>query len=214
MTAERDRTSPGPANALAAPSLEGRWFSLVPLLPEQHRQLYALAVAEHIGFRWRFRGAVPPFSVFEQTLHHNVPLQLAIVPREAPARLVGLASAYNMNFQDGTSYVSLVTDKRSGAGALEALALFVRYLFRLWPLRKLYFEVPEFNLAQFASALRFGLLREEGRLLGDRYFAGQYWDEVILAMYPADASAFEERTNLFAEEGTPDPRVPTSSSVS
>lgn len=201
MTHEPMRGDGGRTLVRAAPSLEGRWFSLVPLLPEQHRQLYELAVADQIGFRWRFRGAVPPFAVFEQTLHQNVPLQLAVVPREAPQRLVGLASAYNMNFQDGTTFVGLVTDKRSGAGALEAFALFVRYLFRLWPLRKLYLELPEFNLPQFASAVRTGLLREEGRLRNDRYFDGGYWDQLILAMYPSDAEEFERHSGILGEPG-------------
>jgi RimJ/RimL family protein N-acetyltransferase len=188
----------------AFPSLEGRWFALAPVLPEQHRQLYALAVADQIGFRWRFRGAVPPFGVFEQTLHQNVPLQLSIVSKDAPPRLVGLVAAYNMNFQDATTYVALVTDRRSGAGALEAFALFVRYLFRLWPLRKLYFELPEFNLPQFASAVRVGLLKEEGRLRGDRYFDGAYWDQLTLAMYPSDAEEFERRSGILSEPSPTD----------
>ena len=97
---------------------------------------------------------------------------------------------------------SPVTDKQSGAGVLEAFALFVRYLFRLWPLRKLYLELPEFNLPQFASAVRVGLLKEEGRLRGDRYFDGAYWDQLVLAVYPTDAEEFERRSGILAEPAT------------
>lgn len=201
MTKEAMATDGGRTLVRAAPSLDGRWYSLVPLLPEHHRQLYALAVADQIGFRWRFRGAVPPFAVFEQTLHQNVPVQLAIVAKEAPQRLAGLVSAYNMNFQDGTTFAGLVTDKGSGAGAIEAFALFFRYLFRLWPLRKLYMELPEFNLPQFASAVRVGLLREEGRLRNDRYFDGAYWDQLILAMYPSDAEELERGSGILGDPG-------------
>lgn len=71
----------------------------------------------------------------------------------------------------------------SGSGiALEPVRLFVDYLFDVWPFRKLYFELPEFNYQQFSSVAE-GPLRVEGRLVDHDYFGGRYWDRLILAVH-------------------------------
>ena len=102
-------------SAIDPPSLSGRRFSLVPLIPTHHLQLYNMSVVDTLGFRWRFRGNVPPFPIFEQSLHANVFLQLALVPNEDPTRLAGLLVAYNANMQDQTAYIG---STRSGVGSV------------------------------------------------------------------------------------------------
>ena len=74
-----------------------------------------MSVVDTLGFRWRFRGNVPPFPIFEQSLHANVFLQLALVPNEDPTRLAGLLVAYNANMQDQTAYIG---STRSGVGSV------------------------------------------------------------------------------------------------
>ena len=183
------------------PKLSGRRVSLVPVMPEHHQQIYFLSLGDDTGFRWRFRGAIPSFELFQHSLTTSVFVQFSIVLNSDARRVLGCVTAYNPSIQDGTVYVGIVTDKRIGAGGVEAMALFLRYCFCLWPLRKIYLETPEYNLGQFASALEAGLLKEEGRLRGDRYFNDNYWDLVILALYREDGEAMTERfANMFGPD--------------
>lgn len=182
------------------PTLEGRRFSLVPLTPEYHRAVYQLSVRDIASFRWRYHGAIPPYQVFEQSLYTNVLVQFAIVPRQDPTQFVGLVVAYNAHFQDGYAFVAAVADRQSGAGTLEGVAILLRYMFAQWPFRKIYFEVPEFNVRQFQSAIDVGILQEEGRLIGHRYYSERYWDLVTYALYRERAMEFVRDTpGLFPE---------------
>jgi RimJ/RimL family protein N-acetyltransferase len=182
-----------------APPLRGRRFSLMPLVPEYHHQIYQLNIREQLSFRWRFHGSIPPFDAFERMLYQGVFAQFVVVISQEPRSVVGHVVAYNANLRDGSCHIGVVGDSHAGAGILEAVALFFGYLFVHWPFRKLYMETPEFNASQFGSAVRSGLLREEGRLKDQQFFDGAYWDEVIYAIYRDDALVFREKhPNLFA----------------
>jgi RimJ/RimL family protein N-acetyltransferase len=162
--------------------LVSRRFRLVPLGPGHHRPLYLLATAQEHQYRWRFRGAVPPYEVFERALHHNVLSQFVVAPRQRPEALAGHVLAYDASLQDGTAYLGAVLVPEA-TGALEGVLLFIRYLFAHWPLRKLYLRSPSYVVAAFASAIETGLLQVEGRLRDHLYYRGRTWDELTLALY-------------------------------
>ena len=172
--------------------LSGRWFSLVPLHPRHHQALYGLAFRDQNNFRWRYRGTIPPFVTFEQSLYTGVLCQFAVCPNENRDRFAGLVVAYNSNSQDGFCYMAAITDKTFGSGTVEAVALFLRYLFKYWPIRKIYLESVEYNIPQYASAIKLGIFKEEGRLRNHHYFDDRYWDLVFLAIYRDDAAQFEK----------------------
>jgi RimJ/RimL family protein N-acetyltransferase len=176
--------------------LRGRWFSLTPIRPTHHPALYELAAKDQNSVRWRYRGTMPPFPAFEQSLYAGVMCQFVICPNDDPQRVAGLVVAYNATPQDQHCYLAAQTDSRAGAGAIEGVALFFRYLFRHWPLRKIYLESLEFNVPQYASAIELGLFREEGRLRSHHYFDDRYWDMSLYAVYREDALAFEEKFSL------------------
>ncbi|KJE24403.1 acetyltransferase, ribosomal protein N-acetylase [Frankia torreyi] len=174
--------------ALPPPRFAGRFLRLMPVLPASTPFLYELAVTPEIGFRWRYRGSVPSYPQFEQELWQGVLTQFVIESIET-ARPVGHAICYNPEFTLGYAYVgAAISADYTGSGlAVEALDLFVRYVFDIWPFRKLYFEVPEFNYPQFAGADREksagGALELEGRLRRHDFYRGRYWDRLILAVY-------------------------------
>ena len=66
---------------------------------------------------------------------------------------------------------------------MEGCGLFIDFLFRTQPLRKIYLRAPEYNLQRFASVIEVGAFRIEGRLNEHRFYDGRYWDEIILALY-------------------------------
>lgn len=185
------------------PSLRGRRFSLVPFTPEYYRPTYALAIEPEISFRWRYHGAIPPYETFQQTLFANVFQQFAVVADHDPMKFVGLVVAYKAELQDQHVAIAAMMSHAFGAGTFEAVALIGRHLFRNWPFRKLYLEIPEFNIPQLRSAVTAGLLREEGRLKAHRYYNEKYWDYVTYAIYREDAAAFgEQRPGILPDLGS------------
>ncbi|MCM3886336.1 acetyltransferase [Frankia sp. R82] len=191
--APADRGGPAPP----APCLAGRFLRLMPVLPSSTPFLYELAVTPEVGFRWRYRGSVPSYPQFEQELWQGVLAQFVIESIES-GRPVGHAICYNPEFTLGFAYIgAAVSADYTGSGlAVEALDLFVRYIFDIWPFRKLYFELPEFNYPQFSGAGREnaagGPLELEGRLRRHDYYRGRYWDRLVLAAYPQSRDSPEK----------------------
>jgi hypothetical protein len=54
--------------------------------------------------------------------------------------------------------------------------------------RKLYFEIPEYNMPEIQSVVDV-LLHREGVLKNHSYYAGRYWNRNILALYREDYEA-------------------------
>jgi RimJ/RimL family protein N-acetyltransferase len=170
---------PGPASAL----LTGPTYELCPVDPRAMDFLYNLAVSTEVGYRWRFRGSVPNYETFEATFWQGTLCQFIAVER-ASGQPCGHVVCYNPELAHGYGSVAAVfLPDRLGTGApLQCVGSFIRYVFTVWPMRKLYLEVPAFNYAQF-SAGNGRLFVEEGRLAEHDYYAGRYWDRHILAVY-------------------------------
>ncbi|WP_307873548.1 MULTISPECIES: phosphopantetheine-binding protein [unclassified Frankia] len=184
-------TAGGSESLVGPPQLAGQFFRLVPVHPQAAPFLYDLAVSPDVGFRWRYRGSVPPFAQFENDLWQGVFAQFLVesVQTSQPA---GHVMCYNADLNLGHAYVgAAMAGQYLGSGiAAEPVQLFVSYLFDVWPLRKLYLELPEFNFTQFASAIGRGL-SVEARLRGHDYYRGRRWDRLILAIYrPGQEPAF------------------------
>lgn len=68
---------------------------------------------------------------------------------------------------------------------MEAGYLFAQYLFQTFRLRKLYLEVPSFNLPMLGGVVAAvghleGVLKEHG------YYNGGFWDRYVIAIYKRD----------------------------
>lgn len=188
MTNDRpDATAPETAPETArGPSLTGRRVHLRPVHPSDYEYLYALATGEQTGFRWRYRGVSPSPESFAQGLWQQVIAQF-VVERRSDGERLGHVVAFDANERNGFCHIGILLDPEvEGAGwAFEAAALFVEYLFTLWPFRKLYGEVLEFNYAAFESG-RDRWFREEGRLRAHEYHDNRYWDLVLVALHRED----------------------------
>lgn len=156
-------------------------YSLLPVANDQLPALYRLAVDNEVGYRWRFRGAVPTYEQFVESFWAGTLVQFVAVEG---ANLLGHVVAYNYDPVQGFVYAGMIsTPTYVGTGRpIEVLADFYGYLFKTWPIRKIYMEVPAFNYAQFAS----GAGRQydvEGVLKDHDYYDGEYWDHYLLAVY-------------------------------
>lgn len=163
------------------PRLAGRWVVLRPVNREDLPSLYGLAMDEAVNFRWRHRGEMPNFEDFAQATMQSSDAQFIAWSRVSNQPVAHLV-AYNLNARDRIATIGMAAASATlGKGfTAEAAELFIDYLFAMWDLRKLYAETPDFNTPQFGSRT---LFTEEGRLRSHLYYAGRYWDSVILALY-------------------------------
>jgi hypothetical protein len=88
----------------------------------------------------------------------------------------------------------------SSFATIRGLFLLFDYLFKGWNFRKLYLEVPSFNLSQFTSAADH-LFDEEARLVDYVFLDGEYWDLVFLALDRAVWRDQRQRLGPFIDGG-------------
>lgn len=172
-----------------APVLGNQTYRLTPLSSGDVDFLYALAVHPANGYRWRYRGVPPSPDRFGAELWGQVLVQY-VVRTHATGEPVGLVVAYSADLAQGHASVAAVfLPEHAGTGlAADITALFVRYLFHTFRLRKLYLEIPGFNWPQ----LRSGAGRQfqvEGVLRDHDFYAGRFWNKYLCAIYPTDADA-------------------------
>jgi RimJ/RimL family protein N-acetyltransferase len=134
-----------------------------------------------VGRQFRFGGAaIPPpatlSAVWDGTLVHLVGVG------NRTRRRLGVASVTSADMRNGTAYLSVVSDPAVvGSGLMiEVAGLAVEYVFSTWPFRKLYAEVPEYNLRTFGSVTK-RFFRREGLLTEHVFLDGRYWDVHVLA---------------------------------
>ncbi len=181
-----DHTTVGTAqNAVSAPRT-GRWVTLAPVVPQYMDFLYQLATDEKTGFRWRLTGSVPPPDSFQRDLWKGVFSQFVILERRT-SQPIGTVMAYNVELHHGFGFLAAaVIPQAQGTGiAIEATDLFMGWLFMTYDLRKIYLEVPEFNISQISNGVD-GLLVEEGCLREHMYYGGRHWDRYIFAIYRSE----------------------------
>ncbi|OAA18429.1 acetyltransferase, ribosomal protein N-acetylase [Frankia sp. EI5c] len=134
------------------PLLHTSQITLRPVGSDHVPFLYHLAIREDVGYRWRFRGAVPDTDTFQANLRQGVLSQFVVVtePAGEPA---GSVICYNADLTRGIGYIAAAFTPEYTANALPvgAVSLFVRYVFQVWNLRKLYLEMISYNYDQIAS---------------------------------------------------------------
>jgi RimJ/RimL family protein N-acetyltransferase len=171
--------------------LRPRLARLRPIIPADYQFLYELTISEDIGYRWRYYGPFPTYESFVQSFQRNDNPQFVVVQSaqtESGQRgYAGWVMSYKFDPANGTAYIGVIIAQPfigSGIG-IEAAGLFLDYLFRYWNLRKIYSEAPEYTFRSYRSGLG-KVFREEGVLLGHRYYDGRFWDEHIIAVYRED----------------------------
>lgn len=172
--------SPG---AASVERRSGQFVDLVPIGREDLGFLYDLAVSEETGWNWRFSGTVPRPEDFERDLWAGVHAQFVVVERKSKLK-IGHVMAYGADPRRGYCYIAgaIVPNYHLHPAAIEALWRFTIYLFMTWPFRKLYFEMPEYNLPSIRGGLG-QYFMEEGCLKDHVYVNGHFWDWYFLAIY-------------------------------
>lgn len=177
-----------PHRQFDVPPLAGRYIYLRPVTPTDYQSLRAIDLSSDIGVRWRFRGATPTTEQWIQA--STAALAQFIIARQLDHKPIGLVTLYNQNFRDQHAYLAAMTFNPASVSpfVMMGAVLFVHYTFECYPFRKLYMELPDYNLPQIASGLT-RLFQEEGRLRAHFYYGGRLWDKIVLALYREDWDA-------------------------
>jgi RimJ/RimL family protein N-acetyltransferase len=172
-------------NELHDDPLVGRRVRLVPIEAKYRRFLYELTIDERIAFRWRYGGDIPDLETFERDLWKGVLCQFVVLLNSQDPAGIVVADHPDLNW--GFAYIggAFMPELHRRSVAIEAQQLFISYLFRNWPFRKLYMEVPEYNMSQYKSGIG-GIAKEEARLREYTYLGGRFWDRSIVALYRSD----------------------------
>lgn len=166
----------------APPRLGNSRVRLRPVEPSDYPHIYRSELSERLGPIWRHRGGTPSFESFTASLWAGVVAQYLVVRRDDPTPL-GIVSLYEPDSTNG--HAKLAAARFSDTidrEFVEAVAMFIEHCFSSWPLRKIYLEVPEYNLHQMAGLIG-PLIIEEGRLREHLFKLGRWWDFVTLALY-------------------------------
>jgi RimJ/RimL family protein N-acetyltransferase len=97
--------------------------------------------------------------------------------------LVGCAYSYNFNSLDGICNITTVVDDRyrgTGIGVI-CFMKFVDYLFKIYPLRKIYLNIYHYNAISVAIMDKAGVLLE-ARLREYHFYDGKYEDLLIYSV--------------------------------
>jgi len=187
----------------ATPRLRSHHVYLKPIDPSDYPFLQMVETVGDPAPRWRHRGVTPSPDQWAQVLWAGVLVQFMVVAVQSN-KPIGRVVIYQPNFQDRHAYFAAMRFEPRDRSPLMVLgiSLFLEYVFAYWPFEKLYMEVPEYNLDQFASGLgRF--FEIEGRLRGHFRMGGRTWDQLILALYRANAIEHRERLREVREAEPP-----------
>lgn len=98
--------------------------------------------------------------------------------------IIGFLHNYQFSLKDGHCKLAECVKRNyrgSGLGAMAAL-IFMHQLFEMYPLRKMYLTVYDYNLESLRNNVRAGFC-EEGKIRSYKYYNGQYYDMHYYSIY-------------------------------
>lgn len=156
-------------------------YYMRPILPADHEQLYFAALEPSNGYRWRYRGRTPSIGEFVSGLSAGS-LAEFVFASTTDNRLVAYCVAYEY---DANAAHCTFAVQRLDFGAhhdtcvIEAVGLFLNYLFETFSLRKVFADIPEYNFPSFG--LLPGVFRREGEKADYYWYGGRHWSEITIS---------------------------------
>jgi hypothetical protein len=157
--------------------------SLHPLRESDLGWLRQAELSEFLAFRWRHRGEHIPPGEIGPALWSSTFVNFVVASQGTPNEPAGIVSAYELDMVSMHCKVAVASFSATHRTVtFRGLLLTLDYLFAGWPLRKIYFDIPAYNVAQIGRALR-TRLSDEGVLREHIYLNDQFHDLRIAALY-------------------------------
>lgn len=162
--------------------LRGRYTKLIPYDEKYLDYLYAQLTTKDIeGFEACELKQKSDLYKFMNNSNINIKVFIKNMSND---KIMGYIAGYNYNKIDGYIYVTSILEEQEQLNK-EGLNLFIDYLFKCFPIRKIYCEVYEKNNNKLDIIKAMGF-REEAVLNEDVFFDGKYKNKYILALYRED----------------------------
>ncbi len=167
--------------------------TLRPIFEEDVLPAYEASIDPRLAHRWRFRGQTPSLERFRAELFSPAILvQFTVIKSDDPERHgVGIVNAYDADLSDGVVSVAFhrFVHNDDGGGLadnrglmVEGILILIQYLFDHFTFRKVYIEVPEFNLDLFEHG-KGEIFQKEAHLRDHFYYGDRYWSQIVFALY-------------------------------
>jgi RimJ/RimL family protein N-acetyltransferase len=162
--------------------LRGRQVYLRAVLPGEYEDLYLRETSGAVASRSGLEGATPAFEEWARQRAAGSLARFVVLGADDHRRL-GLVFLFNADMRNGHAHlgVSSFDATRPSPLVMIGCGLLIEHAFSCWPFHKLYLDVADYNLDQFASGID-RLFAREGRLTEHHYLEGRRWDHHILAI--------------------------------
>jgi hypothetical protein len=159
---------------------------LRPVEVDDYPFLRRVELSDDLLLRWRHRGVTPGPEEWVKSLWSGVLLQYIAISIEANEAL-GIITFYNADLGNGFVYLvaARFQSHTPSQHLMEGVVLLIEHVFSVWPFRKIYLEVPEYNLDQFVSSLE-SVVSHEGCLKEHWRLGGEVWDHHYLSIHRRD----------------------------
>jgi RimJ/RimL family protein N-acetyltransferase len=182
--------------------LQGSRVKLQPVGESDYPFLYELAINPETVFRGRLGAGVPSREAFEKSIWQSVLSQFVMV--EIPGgQPIGQVVASQLNSKSGyvSAAIGVIAEMSEELCAAEGIFLFLDHLFATYSVRKICFEIPE-QAASLLIRVLGEVLEGEGRLIENDFYAGQYWDTYLYALWRDRWSPLMGQARLSAMQQT------------
>lgn len=108
-----------------------------------------------------------------------------LISENKTQRNIGYIYCYNYRSFDGYLYIKININNNGNENKemlIEACVLLFDYIFTMMPVRKIYYEVFEYEINYFKFIKNMGF-KLEANLKEDKFFNGKYNDKYILSLY-------------------------------
>lgn len=175
--------APVPSFEGVAVPIVGENVTLRPVTSADYGFCMDLELTGANAVAYRHRGTSVAPDQFAAMLWQGVLTQFLIIANDTGAR-IGIVVAYAADLRNGHAHLAVVVrdDHQRSAWPLEAVEMFLRYLFKVFPLRKLYCEASGLTAHHFDSGFD-GLVHLEGCFRAHDFYDGAWWDKRIYAIY-------------------------------
>jgi hypothetical protein len=170
-----------------------------PYMPQDEATLYFASMEPSNSFRWRFRGQTVSVHEFSSAISAGV-LCHYVFCSTASSELVCYAAAYNYDANAAHCTIAvqrLGFDQDHETVVVEALGLFLNYLFETFSIRKVFADIPEYNIDRFGIVQQ--LVDVEGKRADYYWHAGRYWSELTVSISRDNWERFA--VNFFGQLG-------------
>lgn len=204
LVAEGEAVESGNAKFPPRGSYRTQSVTLRPLLEADVHRAFVTSLDPRLAHRWRFRGLTPSPEEFRRALYApNIFAQFVVLHRGGAGQDgIGIVSAYDADFNGGTckaAFQRFAGQSEFGEGPrqeerglmVEGMLVFFQYLFDHFTFRKIYLEVPEYNLDLVGDGMEV-IFKNEGELREHYYYGERYWSQYLLALYRADWDSVAE----------------------